>query len=183
MSCVYFLKYLKNWPIEERNLSKYGLISSSHFSLDSVEVEVLHRRVLNYFRVYYLHITIKFRACFFLDLRKVFDTIDHSILIRKLERYCFRGRCCSYLTSYYTNRKEYANLKGAESDQMNISYGVPQGSILDPLCFSLFINDLPLAVTAETVLFADDAAFVIKSTSLEDLWKIYAPKSINFLLT
>ena len=61
-------------------------------------------------------------------------------------------------------------MDGIESDMLNIIHGVPQGSIIGPLCFSLFINDLPLAVDVETVLFADDAAFIIKSESLEDLY-------------
>ena len=109
-------------------------------------------------------------ACFFLDLRKAFDTVDHDILIKKLQHYGFRGNCSAYLKSYYSNRKQYVYLNGIKSEMMNIIYGVPQGSILGPLCFSLFINDLPLAVDTETVLFADDAAFIIKSLSLEGLY-------------
>ena len=111
-----------------------------------------------------------YSACFYLDLRKAFDTIDHSILIQKIQHYGFRGNCCEYLRSYFSNRKQYVNLNGEDSDTMGTSYGVPQGSIIGPLCFSIFINDLPLAVDAETVLFADDAAFIIKSTSLPDLY-------------
>ena len=111
-----------------------------------------------------------FSACFFLDLRKAFDTVDHNILIRKLDHYGFRGNCCTYLKSYFTNRNQYVYLNGEKSDTRNISFGVPQGSILGPLCFSLFINDLPLAVDADTVLFADDAAFIIKAASLEELY-------------
>ena len=111
-----------------------------------------------------------YSACFFLDLRKAFDTVDHSILIRKLEHFGFRGNCCAYLKSYFTNRNQYVYLNGEKSDMKNISYGVPQGSILGPLCFSLFINDLPLAVDVETVLFADDAAFIIKAVSLQELY-------------
>ena len=109
-------------------------------------------------------------ACFFLDLKKAFDTVDHGILIKKLEHYGFRGNCTDYLKSYYSNRKQYVYMDGIESDMLNIIHGVPQGSIIGPLCFSLFINDLPLAVDVETVLFADDAAFIIKSESLEDLY-------------
>ena len=109
-------------------------------------------------------------TCFFLDLRKAFDTVHHSLLLQKLEHYGFRGQCHSYLKSYYHNRKQYVNISGHESDVVTVSDGVPQGSILGPLCFLLFINDLPLAVDAYTVLFADDAAFVITSSSLEQLY-------------
>ena len=104
-------------------------------------------------------------ACFFLDLRKAFDTIHHNLLLHS----GFRGQCHSYLKSYYHNRKLYVNISGHESDVATVSDGVPQGSILGPLCFFLFINDLPLAVNAYTVLFADDAAFVITASSLKEL--------------
>lgn len=111
-----------------------------------------------------------YSACFFLDLRKAFDTIDQRILLQKLERYGFRGQCCVYRKSYYHNKKQLVNLNGHESDMMTVSNGVPQGSILGPLCFILFINDLPISVDVSTVLFADDAAFAVKSSSLTDLY-------------
>ena len=111
-----------------------------------------------------------YSACFFLDLRKAFDTVDHKILLQKLSHYGFRGQCHSYLGSYFQNREQYVYVNGYESDIMTVSSVVPQGSILGPLCFSLFINDLPLAVDTHTVLFADDAAFIITSPSLEQLY-------------
>ena len=111
-----------------------------------------------------------YSACFFLDLKKAFDTIDHNLLMQKLQHYGFRGNCYEYLMSYYANRRQYVYLNGEESDTMFISNGVPQGSILGPLCFSIFINDLPFAVDAETVLFADDATFIVKSPSLLDIY-------------
>lgn len=109
-------------------------------------------------------------ACFFLDLRKAFDTVHHNLLLQKLQHYGFRGHCHSYLKSYYDNRKQYVHLNGCESDIGDVLNGVPQGSILGPLCFNLFINDLPLAVKAHTVLFADDAAFIITASTLDDLY-------------
>ena len=112
-----------------------------------------------------------YSACFFLDLRKAFDTINHILLLQKLQHYGFRGQCFEYLKSYYTNRKQYVNLNGHSSSLLPVIHGVPQGSILGPLCFSLFINDMPLAVDEATVLFADDAAFVITATTLEGLYQ------------
>ena len=109
-------------------------------------------------------------ACFFLDLRKAFDTVHHGLLLQKLQHYGFRGYCHSYLKSYYHNRKQYVYVDGYESDAGDIVNGVPQGSILGPLCFNLFINDLPLAVVAHTVLFADDAAFVVTASTLAELY-------------
>ena len=111
-----------------------------------------------------------YSACFFLDLRKAFDTVNHSYLIKKLENYGFRGQCSEYLQSYYENRKQYVHANGFSSSSRSVVYGVPQGSIIGPVCFSLYINDMPLAVEEEVVLFADDAAFVITCQTLEGLY-------------
>ena len=110
-------------------------------------------------------------ACFFLDLRKAFDTVNHTLLIRKLEHYGFRGQFSSYMRSYYNGRKQYVQADGHNSSLKSISCGVPQGSILGPLCFSLFINDMPLAVREKMVLFADDAAFIITCNTLDGLYQ------------
>ena len=112
-----------------------------------------------------------YSACFFLDLRKAFDTVNHGLLIKKLEHYGFRGQCSEYLKSYYENRKQYVQLNEHRSSSMSISNGVAQGSILGPLCFSLYINDMPLAVREEVILFADDAAFIVVSHTLAGLYK------------
>ena len=110
-------------------------------------------------------------VCFFLDLRKAFDTINHAILFKKFFHYGFRGASNEYLKSYFTNRQQYVMLNNFSSDLETIKCGVPQGSILGPLCFNLYINDLPKAVSEDCVLFADDAAFIISSSSLTDLYR------------
>ena len=120
-----------------------------------------------------------YSACFFIDLKKAFDAVNHKLLLRKLEHYGFRGQCSEYLYSYFRNRKQYVQVDGHDSLYKPVVSGVPQGSILGPLCFSLFINDMPLAVKKEAILFADDAAFVILSQSLMGLYK----KSKIYLLT
>ena len=150
-------------------INRFDILSSCQFGFRSGRstTQAITRLVSYILPAYHNKL---YSACFFLDLRKAFDTIDHNILMQKLQHYGFRGNCYEYLKSYYTNRKQYVYLNGDESEIMSISNGVPQGSILGPLCFSIFINDLPLAVDAETVLFADDAAFVIKSPSLPDLY-------------
>ena len=112
-----------------------------------------------------------YSACFFLDLKKVFDTVNHKLLLQELEHYGFRGQCSEYLYSYFRNCKQYVQVDGHDSSYKPVVSGVPQGLILGPLCFSLFINYMPLAVKEEAILFADDAAFVILGQSLVGLYK------------
>ena len=105
-----------------------------------------------------------------LDLRKAFDTVNHGILLKKLWHYGFRGVSHDYLKSYFSDRKQCVHQNGLSSNMMHITAGVPQGSILGSICFSLFINDLPLYVEAFTVLFVDDDAFVATSATLCGLY-------------
>ena len=113
-----------------------------------------------------------YSACFFLDLRKAFDTIDHPILLKKLLNYGFRGPIHDYLSSYISNRKQYVVVGDYKSEELEITKGVPQGSMIGPLLFILYINDIVKAVDTgvEVVLFADDAAFFLSATSLQILY-------------
>ena len=93
----------------------------------------------------------------FVDFRKAFDTVDHSILIGKLEHLGIRGLPLELIKSYLSNRKQYVVYGTSESSLMEILVGVPQGSILGPLFFLLYINDLPAASSFfRYILFADD---------------------------
>ena len=111
-----------------------------------------------------------YSACFFLDLRKAFDTIDHQILMRKLYHYGFRGNMHNYIRSYFMNRKQFTQVGDYKSDEKEITKGVPQGSLLGPLLFCLYINDIAAAVKVDVVLFADDAAFFFSAPSLPQLY-------------
>ena len=92
----------------------------------------------------------------FLDLSKAFDLINHSILIQKLKLYHMNTSSVTWFESYLTDRKQTVVVSGQMSDAGLITSGVPQGSVLGPLLFILYINDLPLHVTSPIDIFADD---------------------------
>ena len=101
----------------------------------------------------------------FLDLSKAFDTVNHEILLCKLQKYGVRGVTSDVFHSYLSNRCQFTKFGETESSRINITCGVPQGSILGPLLFLLYINDLPQASAFQTVLFADDTCFFLNLTA------------------
>ena len=84
----------------------------------------------------------EFAIGIFLDLSKAFDTVNHDILRLKLSRYGFQGNVFKWLKNYVTNRHQFVSVKNTKSDRAILSYGVAQGSILGPLLFLIYINDL-----------------------------------------
>ena len=106
----------------------------------------------------------------FLDLKKAFDTVDHSILLKKLDHYGFRGVSNSWFENYLTGRFQYVCIEGINSEKREIKFGVPQGSVLGPLLFLVFINDLANASNFSTLLFADDTTLQLSSNDVVHLF-------------
>ena len=97
----------------------------------------------------------------FVDFQKAFDTVNHEILLRKLEHYGVRGTPNQWFTSYLTDRKQYVSLNSSNSDHAFIKHGVPQGSVLGPLLFLVYINDLHTCINHSTTRhFADDTNLI-----------------------
>lgn len=108
----------------------------------------------------------------YLDMSKAFDKVSHELLIQKLQEYGFGGRLLQWFNSYLTNRQQRVTVLGATSNTLPVTSGVPQGSILGPALFLLYVNDLPDAIKSSSVsMFADDTKIFkeIKSAADADL--------------
>ena len=108
-------------------------------------------------------------ACFF-DLSKCFDTIDHEILLRKLEKYGIRADEHAWFGDYLTDRQQVVAANGSLSKPKMISTGVPQGSVLGPILFLLFINDMPSCLLNAMInVYADDTEMHAYGSSIEEV--------------
>ena len=106
-----------------------------------------------------------------IDLQKAFDTINHDILLKKLSIIGFSDHTVKWFQSYLSNRKFTVNLENSFSEVSSISCGVPQGSILSPLLFLIYVNDMPMTVKCDLFLYADDTCLVFQSKNVKDIEK------------
>ena len=126
---------------------------------------------------------------FFLDLAKAFDSFDHNVLLCKLPKYGIEGNSLQLFKSYLSARKQFVKLDKATSSALPIDFGVPQGSILGPLLFIIFINDLPNATNLYIKLFADDTFLCAQNSDIDllenevnsELQKVYEWLAANKL--
>ena len=132
----------------------------------------------------------KYSLCTFLDLSKAFDTVDHKILLEKLSHYGIRGQANELLCSYLSERKQMVHNAGQCSSIKNVTIGVPQGSILGPLFYIIYVNDLDNALGAcHSILYADDTSLtscntdieIVKQAMQEDLEELFLWFSANKL--
>ena len=116
--------------------------------------------------------TKDFTMAVFLDLTKAFDTINHDILLKKLEHLGIKGRANEWFKSYLSDRKQYMDIFDVQSPLENVSCGVPQGSILGPILFLVYMNDINYSSKLFTLCFADDTTVSCSSTDLKTLYHV-----------
>ena len=108
----------------------------------------------------------------FLDFQKAFDTVNHKVLIGKLNYYGIRGLSLGWFKLYLTNRRQKNSIKDIFSDSLTVSHGVPQGSILGPILFLIYTNDLNKTIAHSMVHhFSDDANITFSHKSIKSVNK------------
>ena len=101
---------------------------------------------------------------------KAFDMVDHEILLNKLQHYGIRGKALDWIKSYLSNRSQYVSINGTNSTTKELNFGVPQGSILGPLFFVIYINDMPkICKIAKFILYADDSNIILTGNTLTEI--------------
>ena len=172
ISSLHYISKIYEKTVSDRMMSfcsRCSLISHEQFGFQA-GVSTCHALIRLTEILYQALNENKFNFTLLIDIRKAFDCVDHSILISKLQKYGIRGLPLSWFRSYLKNRKCFIEYSDIKSNINVFNTGVPQGSILGPLLFLLFINDLPkISNNIKMILFADDTTLTISDSNLTNL--------------
>ena len=159
-------------------LNKYNIINKNQFGFckGKSTTHALHN-MLN--PIYEALNNKNIAIAVFLDLSKAFDSINHNILLKKLEHYGIRNKELSFFKSYLSDRFQYVCCNDTCSNLLPMSMGVPQGSVLGPLLFIIFINDFFNCHYLDTTLFADDSTI---TTSAKTAFEAIIKTNVNLTL-
>ena len=150
-------------------LGKLSIISDNQFGFRSKR-STIHALLLLTDKIQKAIDKGTYSCSIFLDLCKAFDTVNHNILLTKLEYYGIRGVAHAWFTSYLSDRKQFVSLHGTNSEYQTLTCGVPQGSVLGPLLFLLYVNDIcNCSSILEFHLFADDTNVFLSDTNIQKL--------------
>lgn len=151
------------------HLNKNNVISSSQYGFREglSTVDAIHALVSH------IHLSLnndRKPLAVFLDLAKAFDTVSHEKLINKLDNYGIRGVCSELIRDYLNDRRQVVSIKSDNSEEKIITYGVPQGTVLGPILFQIYINDmLQLDIPGKIISYADDTVLVFNDISWEEV--------------
>ena len=137
--------------------------------------KTINNAIYDFLNVIVTKVDVRIPTCaIFCDMAQAFDYVDHEILLEKLNTYGVRGNVLKLISSYLHNRQQYVEIKTINTSRLEesfkseirvVKYGVPQGSVLGPLLFIIYINDLPKVTNKPMSLFADDSAIIIENTN------------------
>ena len=150
-------------------MKKHSLLYSSQYGFR--QAHSTQHAILDMVETIQTNMDKKLFSCgVFIDLKKAFDTVNHTILLDKLNYYGFRGIVNQWFSSYLSNRTQSTEIGSHISSKLNINCGVPQGSVLGPLLFLLYINDIQYCSSKlQFFLFADDTNALYAHKDLKTL--------------